>query len=356
MQVDRKVTDPNTRRRTGAVFRTIIAFALGPVGHGATAGYDPLAADSAPSAAQNFTVNDSARLREIPVRIYLPVERAPAPVILFSHGLGGSREGSAYLGRHWSARGYVAVFLQHPGSDDTVWQDVPKAKRLAAMNQAASPHNLLLRVRDVSVVLDQLAAWQRQLGHALAGRLDLVRVGMSGHSFGAMTTQAVSGQSLPAGGPRLTDPRIKAALPMSPSVPQRGDPAQAFAAVKIPWLLMTGTKDTAPIGGQTVESRLSVYPNLPDVAKYELVLHDAEHSAFTERPLPGESGRRNPNHHRAILALSTAFWDTHLRGDPAARAWLHGPGPRTVLEKDDRWQFRFTDAASGGTRRAGGAP
>jgi hypothetical protein len=116
---------------------------------------------------------------------------------------------------------------------------------------------------------------------------------------------------------------------------------------------MTGTKDTAPIGGQTVESRLQVYPLFPDFARYELVLHDAEHSAFTERPLPGESGRRNPNHHRAILAISTAFWDAYLRGDPAARGWLHGSGARAILEAKDRWQFRYTD---GGSRPSGGAP
>jgi hypothetical protein len=40
-----------------------------------------------------------------------------------------------------------------------------------------------------------------------------------------------------------------------------------------------------------------------------LVLHNAEHSVFTDRPLPGEREPRNPNHHRVILALSTAFWD-----------------------------------------------
>ena len=32
-------------------------------------------------------------------------------------------------------------------------------------------------------------------------------------------------------------------------------------------------------------------------------------SALGDRALPGESGQRNPNHHRAILALSTAIWD-----------------------------------------------
>ena len=50
-----------------------------------------------------------------------------------------------------------------------------------------------------------------------------------------------------------------------------------------PWLLMTGTKDTAAIGGQTIESRLAVFPALPEERGYELVLHDAEHSAFTDR-------------------------------------------------------------------------
>jgi hypothetical protein len=40
-----------------------------------------------------------------------------------------------------------------------------------------------------------------------------------------------------------------------------------------------------------------------------------------------------------ILALSTAFWDAYLRGDVGALAWLNGPGPRSVTEPDDHWQF-----------------
>ena len=80
---------------------------------------------------------------------------AAHPVVLFSHGLGGSRHGSGYLGEHWSRRGYVAVFLQHPGSDESVWRDVP-TRRLAAMRDAASAENFLLRVQDVPTVLDAL--------------------------------------------------------------------------------------------------------------------------------------------------------------------------------------------------------
>jgi hypothetical protein len=69
-----------------------------------------------------------------------------------------------------------------------------------------------------------------------------------------------------------------------------------------------------------------------------LVLQDAEHSVFTDRPLPGDQEPRNPNHHRAVLALSTAFWDAYLRGDTQALAWLNGSGPRSVLKSDDQWQ------------------
>jgi hypothetical protein len=66
-------------------------------------------------------------------------------------------------------------------------------------------------------------------------------------------------------------------------------------------MLMTGTKDVAPIG---------------DISE-----------------------PRNPNHHRVILALSIAFWDAYLRGDADALAWLNGAGPRSVMEAKDLWQF-----------------
>ena len=164
------------------------------------------------------------------------------------------------------------------------------------------------------------------------------RIGMSGHSFGAVTTQALSGQRFFLGS-SLTDSRIKAAVIMSPSGPRLGgNGTMAFGSVKIPWMLLTGTRDTAPIGEANVASRLSVFPALPVGGKYELVLYNAEHSAFTERALPGDTQPRNPNHHRSILALTTAFWDAYLRDDPNARKWLDGDGPRKLLDKEDRWQ------------------
>src|SRR5687767_11137428 len=76
------------------------------------AGYDPMAVSSAfTPKTVDLVVKDAARQRDIPIRIYLPDSRSEAPVVMFSHGLGGSRENNRYLGAHWAARGYVAVFL-----------------------------------------------------------------------------------------------------------------------------------------------------------------------------------------------------------------------------------------------------
>ena len=305
-----------------------------------TPSYDPLAVstDATPKIV-DLTVHDAARNRDIPVRVYLPTNAVPVPVILFSHGLGGNREGSKFLGEHWAARSYVAVFLQHPGSDDSIWKDKPVKDVMADMTRATSLDNFLLRVQDVPAVLNQLEIWNAEKNHPLAGRMNLKKIGMSGHSFGAVTTQAVSGESFPAGGQRFTDARITAAIAFSPSSPKTGSAATAFGAVKIPWLLMTGTKDVAPIGNASVKSRLAVYSNLKGTPKYEVVLHNAEHSVFTDRALPGDKQQRNPNHHRVILALSTAFWDAYLRDDAAALTWLNSDSPRSVLETEDQWQF-----------------
>ncbi|MCX7668998.1 MAG: dienelactone hydrolase, partial [Anaerolineae bacterium] len=207
------------------------------------------------------------------------------------------------------------------------------------LRQAANVRNFIDRVRDIPTVLDQLERWNRSEGHPLAGRLNLGKVGMSGHSFGAMTTQALAGQRFDVGPRSYTDARIKAAVLLSPSSPRRGgDPRRAFGQVSIPWLLITGTRDVAPIGDADVASRLAVFPALPPGNKYELVLDGAEHSAFTDRTLPDDRTPRNPRYHRAVLALTTAFWKAFLLDDESAKAWLDGDSVRTVLEAGDRFQ------------------
>jgi len=66
---------------------------------------------------------DSSRSRAVPVKIYFPRQaEEPAPVILFSHGLGSSIEACEYLAKAWTSCGFVCVLVQHPGCDENIWK------------------------------------------------------------------------------------------------------------------------------------------------------------------------------------------------------------------------------------------
>lgn len=302
----------------------------------------PLLAETPAPAVEIFRDEpvDTARGRSVPVKIYHKRSPSPQPVIVFSHGLGGSRENGTYLAEHWAAHGYVAVFVQHPGSDEAVWKEAARGQRLAAMKAAAGAKALFDRLGDIPFVLDQLERWNTEKGHALEGSLDLGRIGMTGHSFGAVTTQAMMGQRFPTGRSFL-DPRLGAFLPMSPSLGRNLAAAEAFGQIALPVLCMTGTEDASVITPETTPaSRRAVYAALPAGDKYQLVFEGGEHSAFSETALFDE--KRFEHHHPAIQNISTRFWDAYLKGDAEAKAWLQSEKPRaeaSLIEKDV-WEWK----------------
>ena len=302
--------------------------------------YSPLSLTYATEQIIDTTILDTGRNREIPVLIYLSSEPGPSPTLLFSHGLGGDRFAVGYLAEQWSQRGFNVINLQHPGSDSSIVEGIAASEILAAFESAASLENSIARIEDVSAVLDQLELWNAEIGNQFYQRIDFNRIGMSGHSFGARTTQSVSGQAGGAIPGSTRDPRIKAAVIFSPSPPGLGDANAAFAQVDIPWMLMTGTLDDSGITDVTPEQRTEVYPALPPGGKYELVLFEGEHHAFTDRDLSPSQAARNPAHHPQIQALTTAFWEAWLRDDISARDWLDGTGAESVLQPGDSWQFK----------------
>lgn len=302
--------------------------------------YDPLEIDtSSPIVRVDLEVRDNERERTIPIRVIMPAGAQNLPVVLFSHGLGGSRANNMFLADHWARRGYVAVFLQHPGSDQDLWRNTPPGQRMATLQAAANSRQAILRYRDVPAVLNQLERWNMSRDHLLEGAFRSGPVGMSGYSFGAHTTQGVSGQTFPIGSFR--EPRVAAAILFSPTLPESpNNPERFLSEVDIPWLILTGTEDHSPIGRTTPEARMAVFPALPPDDKYEVVFYGARHSAFGDHQLPGDRGRRNPNHHRVMLALTTAFWDAYILEHNEALKWLQGEGPSSLLEPNDRWQTK----------------
>lgn len=299
--------------------------------------YDPLAVGKEDVASVTFELKDKERDRVIPIRVYLPETEKEVPVVIFSHGLGGSRDNNPYLGNHWAKRGYVVVFVQHAGSDERVWKDERPASRMAAMKKAASAEAFADRVKDVPALIDALEGWNKEKGHALCGRMDLEHIGMSGHSFGAVTTQAMAGQSYAGGRITYLEKRIDAAVMMSPSKPRLGDAKTAFGGIGMPCLLLTGNRDDSPIGGGTPEDRLEVFPNLTKSTAWQVVFDGATHMDFGERKTILRKNK-DSRYHEAILALTTAFWDAQLKGDKLALEWLNGEGAKQVLANGDVWQ------------------
>jgi len=101
---------------------------------------------------------------------------------------------------------------------------------------------------------------------------------------------------------------------------------------------MTGTKDDSPIGNSTAADRLKVYPNLTQAPAWQVVFDKATHMSFGDRDLLGKSQNEN-RYHKAILALTTAFWDAQLKGSATAKSWLNGAGAKSVLVPEDQWEM-----------------
>lgn len=272
--------------------------------------------------------NDAARKREVPAKIYFPKEATSAcPVIVFSHGLGGTRDGYEYLGRHWASHGYVSVHLQHHGSDDSVWRG--KANPQAALREATKSAEIAKnRPLDVSFALDQLTKENAAPG-PLRGKLDLEHVGMAGHSFGAWTTLVIAGQRLGLGLASLADRRVKAAIPMSAPVPMRRDES-TYAEIEIPLLHMTGTADDSPIGDTSAKERRIPFDSIANASQILITFSGGDHMVFSGRT-SFRSQRDAARAHALICASTTAFWDANLRGDVEAAAWIRNGELKTLL-------------------------
>lgn len=253
--------------------------------------------------------------RVVPVRIRMPPGSGKVPVILFSHGLGGSLDAGTRWAQAWVADGEAVIHLQHAGSDSAIL-------RGGGLRNAMTGAQLRARVDDVGFVLDQLAT-RRSEGACDLRRLDLTRAGMSGHSFGAQTTLAVAGERFRSG-KQPPGRRVKAAIAFSPQPAMALDDATAFGGIAIPFLSITGTKDELGWLNQvTAADRERPFRAMPPGGKYLLVLAGGTHANFS-----GQEGHRRmlpptpPHIADTVVHVTTLFWRATLKGDAAARRAL----------------------------------
>ncbi len=264
--------------------------------------------------------HDGERNRPVPARLYLPRSTAPVPLVVFSHGLGGSRFGYRHLGQFWAQNGIATLHPQHLGSDRAVWTERGLAA-LASLRAAASTDNAIARVRDVSYAIDRALKEP-----TLEGRLDAQRVGVAGHSFGANTALLAAGARFRLDDSVLsfTDRRIRGAIVLSaPSLPDEQDPFFVYSPIAIPTLHLTGTRDATPIPGLSTmpEQRRVPFDSMGANPRYLGVFDGGRHSMFSDWGR-GEDAERI---RASARTLTLAFWREVFDRDIAASALLEAP-------------------------------
>ena len=146
-----------------------------------------------------------------PVRshAYLGAQPAPAPrafpVLVMQPGMGQAVPGYTVLAENLASHGYVVIGVNEPGSSDlVVYADgsVARATPRGSIADNAGPAEVARQMNalgpiwraDAVFVLDQLERLNRDPASPFAGRLDLARVGLFGHSFGGASALAVCQQ------------------------------------------------------------------------------------------------------------------------------------------------------------------
>jgi predicted dienelactone hydrolase len=264
--------------------------------------------------------HDAGRNRPVPARLYWPQgAKGATPLIVFSHGIGGSRAGYSYLGRYWASHGYASLHVQHVGSDRALWFG-NIFTLISRLQSAAQESEAIDRVRDLSFALDKVLAGE------LGNRIDRTRIVAAGHSYGANTVLLASGAKVQRNGAHLAlhDPRFSAAIVMSaPPFYGETDLKTILAGIRIPTLHVTATADVIQIPGYSspASDRIDVFDAVGGPSKTLAVFEGGSHSIFTDRGGTG-GAELNPRVKAATQALSLAFLrKTFEHRDDALASW-----------------------------------
>lgn len=167
------------------------------------------------------------------VAVGAPLEGADHPVVVISHGTGGSPWLYRDLAHHLALSGFVVAMPEHPGNNRN------------DNHLAGTPALLAHRPRHLRLVLDALDADNAASAPP--------RAAVIGHSLGGYTALAVAGgqpSALPNETPDgrahpvavIKDPRVRALVLLAPATPWYMATG-ALAGVDVPVLMYSGERD-----------------------------------------------------------------------------------------------------------------
>ena len=296
----------------------------------------PAAEPASVAVSDEVRLADAARGKELPVLAVFPEQGGPFPVLVFSHGAGGSGRSVLPLPKFWASHGYVVLVPTHADSlslrrgDDGPKEGAARGRLRDLLGDALrDPAAWQDRPKDVSFPLDSLDELEKKVP-ALVGKTDRERIGVGGHSYGAYTAQVVGGATLALPGRAepvsVADARVDAVVLLSAQGPgQQGLTGDSWRAFRTPMLNVTGDRDRGA-QGQGPDWKRKPFDLAPAGDKYHLDLVGAHHGSFTGRFADPNLGRRLRSDQAAIFervkAVTLDFWDAVLKDDAAAKRSL----------------------------------
>ncbi|MBI5172875.1 MAG: hypothetical protein HY986_08300 [Candidatus Melainabacteria bacterium] len=269
-------------------------------------------------AVKKLTYEDKVRQKTIEMRLTSPIAPGSYPVIIFSHGAGGSKDAYTQLTEFLAARGYICL---QPTHDDSLSKLRLKKRTASFMDALATTNDQrywINRARDIEVTLDGLDTIAASLPKGV--EMNKEAIGMGGHSFGAFTTLILAGapvnipQGIVAGYGGLTnfgDKRIKAFLVLSGQgtgkVGLCFPDKESYSSIKAPMLLMTGSRDKGQ-RGQPPKWRMEPF-TYSSGNKYLVYIDGANHMTFTGNIFTRGKERDEPTKNRPIKLFSSFLHD-----------------------------------------------
>lgn len=304
---------------------------------------------------EEVILHDKARDKDLPVYINYPKNGGPFPIIVFSHGSGGSGDRVAILTKFWASQGYVCLNPTHEDSIGLKRKKDPNAEvSLTGVLRGGNATTWANRPKDVTFVLDSLDELENKIP-ALKGKMDRTRIGVGGHSLGAYTAQLIGGAKVTFPGSdkpqSFADKRVKAILQLSgQGTGQQGLTAHSWDELTRPMMTATGSLDRGA-GGQGPDWKKEPYDHSPAGNKYHLFIEGANHGSFTGNQAEGAGMRPGARRLQGlgggvrgaggdqkkifgyVEQATLAFWNAYLKDDAAAKAFLKSDALTTESKK-----------------------
>lgn len=261
-----------------------------------------------------------------------PTPPGDVPVVVFSHGLGGSHRGYGGLGAHLASHGAAVL---HPQFRDSRSRPGSVKERAAIRPFLFDPADWSSRLARIRAVLGSLADQCR-----IPIRLQPEGVVLAGHSYGAFVTQLLLGVRLSGIGAEIdttAHPAVCGGILLSPQGSgDRGLTASSWDDVTKPVLVVTATHDHGA-RGEGLGWRREPFDRARSDLKHLAVVRGGDHH-LGGIPMPGDDwpsrggGQAWKAEVRNAVAAVTLAFMAWIRGERDAGEWLRSRPLGAVLD------------------------